>query len=94
MPESRTRKQAEDKKKLKHELDLAEQRRESKRLAPADRNWVPKVFIPVGLIGVAWIVVYNLAGDRIGFMQAMGDWNVFIALGLIIASFSFMTLWK
>ena len=40
------------------------------------------------------MVVYNLAGQSIGFMRALGDWNVAIGLGLIVACFSFMTLWK
>lgn len=94
MPESRPRKQAEVKKQVKSKAELAEKRRENARLAPASRNWVPYVFIPMLLIGVAWMVVYNLAGDRIGFMQALRDWNVVIGLGLIVASFCFMTLWK
>ena len=95
MPESRSRKQAEVKKKRRSAEELAEHRRDNARLAPAaNRNWVPYVFIPGFLLGVAWMVVYNLAGDRIGFMQALGDWNVVIGLGLIIASFSLMTLWK
>ena len=38
--------------------------------------------------------IYNLAGSAVGFMRVLGDWNVVIGLGLIIASFSFMTLWK
>jgi hypothetical protein len=52
------------------------------------------VFIPVGLLGVLWMVVWQLAGQSIGFMRALGDWNVAIGLVLIVASFSLMTLWK
>ena len=40
------------------------------------------------------MVTWNLAGVHIGFMKALGDWNILIALGLIIACFSLMTLWK
>lgn len=94
MPESKTRKQAEVKKKARSKSELAEQRATNARLAPADRNWVPYVFIPVGLLGVLWMVVYNLAGSSIGFMRALGDWNVGIGIGLIVASFALMTLWK
>ena len=94
MPESKTRKQAVDKKKSKEKAELAEKRREAKRLAPASRNWVPAVFVPMGLLGVLWMVVWQLAGQQIGFMRAMGDWNVLVGLVLIVASFSLMTLWK
>lgn len=94
MPESKARKQAEDKKKAKSKAELADKRATTARLAPRGRDWVPMVFIPVGLLGVAWMVVYNLAGSSIGFMRALGDWNVAIGLGLIVASFALMTLWK
>nr|WP_255433738.1 cell division protein CrgA [Tessaracoccus sp. MC1865] len=92
--ESKVRKQAADKQKRKRLSELAEQRAETARLAPGGRNWVPGVFIPIGLLGVAWMVVYNLAGQDIGFMRSIGDWNVAIGLILIVVGFSGMTLWK
>jgi len=94
VPESKVRKKAEVKKQRRNSADLAEKRSEKMRLAPANRNWVPAVFIPVGLLGVAWMVVNSLAGQAIPFMRALGDWNIAIGLGLIVACFSFMTLWK
>ena len=94
MPESKIRKQAKTKQQQKTAVEGAERRSERQRLSGAQRNWVPWVFIPVGLLGVLWMVVYNLAGADIGFMRALGDWNVAIGLGLIVASFSLMTLWK
>ena len=94
MPESKERKQAKTKKQHDDAIEGAERRSGHERLSNANRNWVPWVFIPVGLLGVLWMVVYNLAGNVIGFMQTLGDWNVAIGLGLIIASFSLMTLWK
>lgn len=94
MPESKVRAKAETKKKSKERSERAEKRAETARLAPSNRNWVPAVFIPVGLLGVAWMVVYNLAGQSIGFMKALGDWNIGISLLLIVGCFSFMTLWK
>lgn len=94
MPESKVRNDAKKKRQEKRAAEVAERRAERAALGPASRNWVPWVFIPVGLLGVLWMVVYNLAGNSLGFMRALGDWNVVIGLGLIIASFSFMTLWK
>lgn len=97
MAESKVRKGAKEKIRLKREADIADRREErdaTVRMHTGVRNWVPWVFIPVGLLGVLWMVLYNLAGSSIGFMRAIGDWNILIALGLIIASFSFMTLWK
>lgn len=94
MAESKVRKQAADKLKRKREAEIADHRAETARLAPGGRNWVPAVFVPIGLLGVAWMVVWNLAGQEIGFMRAIGDWNVGIALILIVIGFSGMTLWK
>lgn len=93
MPESKTRKEAAEKKKTKRAQDAREARDTKARLAH-DRTWVPWVFIPVGLLGVLWIVVYNLAGSKIGFMAALGGWNVIIGLSLFMASFFLATLWK
>ena len=93
MPESKVRSSAKKKKQAKLAGEVAERRQEKDELT-SNRSWVPWLFIPVGLLGVLWMVVYNLAGSSLGFMRAIGDWNVVIGLGLIIASFSFMTLWK
>jgi hypothetical protein len=94
VPESKVRKTAEKKKLVKQKRDDLEQRKTAARLAPGGRNWVPWVFVPVGLLGVIWMVVWNLAGRSVPFMQAIGNWNLAIGIGLIIASFSLMTLWK
>ncbi len=94
MPESKVRKQAKAKKQQKNAVETAERRSSNDQMGAARRDWVPWVFIPVGLLGVLWMVVYNLAGNSLGFMRVIGDWNVAIGLGLIVASFSLMTLWK
>lgn len=97
MAESKVRKGAREKLKARREAELQDEREQrdlTHGLQTGSRSWVPWTFIPLGLVGVVWMVLYNLAGNSIGIMRAMGDWNVLIALGLIIASFSFMTLWK
>lgn len=94
MAESRVRSDAKKKKQAKRAAELAERRAEKQAAGPSARPWVPWVFIPVGLLGVIWMVVYQLAGNSIGFMSAMGNWNVVVGLVLIVASFSLMTLWK
>ena len=93
MPESHVRKEAAEKLKAKRAAELKSEREKKARLAH-DRTWVPWVFIPVGLIGVLWIVVYNLAGPQIGFMQSLGGWNIVIGMGLFMAAFGIATLWK
>ena len=95
MPESKVRKSTEQKQKLAREAQLAEKRADRRRLSgPVDRSWVPWVFVPVGLLGVLWLVVYYIAGNQMPVMSALGGWNILIGMGMIGASFSLMTLWK
>ena len=96
MPESKTRKVAEEKKKLKRAQNLVEERQVKQRrtIMPGQRAWVPPLFITVGLVGVAWLVVYYIAGSKVPVMNSWGNWNILIAMGLIAAAFSLATLWK
>lgn len=101
MPESKTRKAADEKRKLKRAQNLVEERQVKQRrtIMPGQRAWVPPLFITVGLLGVAWLVVYYVtssAGSTIAvpLMSSLGQWNILIAMGLIAAAFSLATLWK
>jgi len=96
VPESKTRKVAEEKKKLKRAQNLVEDRQVKQRrtIMPGQRAWVPPLFITVGLVGVAWLVVYYIAGSKVPVMNSWGNWNILIAMGLIAAAFSLATLWK
>ena len=64
MPESRTRKSADEKQKQK----LQRASKPKKVKAPSSRRWVPPTFITVGLLGVAWLIVFYIAGSQIPFM--------------------------
>ena len=90
MPESRTRKSAEEKRRLKSQR--AEKSRKIK--APASRRWVPPTFITVGLLGVAWLITYYIAGPNVPFMNDLGNWNILIGMGAMAAAFGIATLWK
>jgi hypothetical protein len=90
VPESRTRKSAEEKQKLK-----AQQASKPKKIkAPASRRWVPPAFITVGLLGVAWLITYYVAGTYIPFMDTLGNWNILIGMGGMAAAFVIATLWR
>jgi hypothetical protein len=96
VPESKTRKAADEKRKLKRAQNLVEDRQVKQRrtIMPGQRAWVPPLFITVGLGGVAWLVVYYIAGSKVPVMNSWGNWNILIAMGLIAAAFSLATLWK
>lgn len=88
MPESRTRKSTE----IRQKRNRAE-RKPAKVKAPASRRWVPPTFITVGLLGVAWLITYYVAGQDISFMAALGNWNILIGMGGMAAAFGIATLW-
>lgn len=90
MPESRTRKRYEDKQKLKAPRDTKPKRVK----APSSRRWVPPTFITVGLLGVAWLITYYIAGLSIPFMSDLGNWNILIGMGGMAAAFGIATLWR
>lgn len=95
MPESKTRKKAAEKKTAKNKAKGNEKHNANLRKARiADRAWVPYVFVPVGLLGVIWLIVFYIAGYQIPFMAVLANWNFLIGLGLIAASFFIATLWK
>jgi hypothetical protein len=90
VPESRTRKSAAEKQRLK-----AQHASKPKKIkAPASRRWVPPTFIAVGLLGVAWLITYYIAGQYIPFMEALGNWNILIGMGGMAAAFALATLWR
>ena len=90
MPESRTRKSAEEKQRLKSQRGA----KPRKIKAPASRRWVPPTFITVGLLGVAWLITYYIAGQNVPFMNDLGNWNILIGMGAMAAAFGIATLWK
>jgi hypothetical protein len=90
VPESRTRKSAAEKQKLKAQ----QQSRPKKIKPPSSRRWVPPTFIAVGLLGVAWLIIYYIAGTQIPFMDILGNWNILIGMGGMAAAFVIATLWR
>jgi hypothetical protein len=90
VPESRVRKSADTKKKQKATAEA----KPKKIKAPSSRRWVPPTFITVGLLGVAWLIVFYIAGAQIPFMAALGNWNILIGMGGMAAAFGIATLWK
>ncbi|MDR1449991.1 MAG: cell division protein CrgA [Propionibacteriaceae bacterium] len=95
MPESRTRPAADEKRKLKRHENVERIHLDKQQQGlPNERRWVAPLFVAVALIGVIWIVVWNVAGASIPFIAALGGWNMAIGMGLIAVALFLMTLWK
>jgi hypothetical protein len=57
-------------------------------------RWVAPLMVAFFVIGLAWIVVYYIAGDKIGFMNTLGPWNLVIGFGLLGVGFGLATRWR
>ena len=89
MPESKTRRSAAVKKQQAGSKPV-----KTRIKAPGSRRWVPPTFITVGLLGVAWLITYYIAGRSIPFMADLANWNILIGMGGMAAAFIIATLWK
>ena len=64
-----------------------------KRPRTTSRVWVAPLMLTCWLIGLAWLVVFYIAGDKIPLMNDLGNWNLLIGMGLIAVGFVVSTQW-
>jgi hypothetical protein len=65
----------------------------SKALAPSP-PWYPIAMCAVLIIGLAYIVVYYMAGERVPVMQDLAGWNFAISFGLMIIGLGMAVRWR
>jgi hypothetical protein len=46
------------------------------------------------IVGLTWVVLYYVAASSIGFVSALGAWNVAIGFGFMFAGLMVATRWK
>ena len=85
MPESSSRN------KKKTEKVKAE--KTPKRPRTTSRVWVAPLMLACWLLGLAWLVVFYVAGQDIPVMDDLGNWNLLIGMGLIAVGFVVSTQW-
>lgn len=57
-------------------------------------RWIPILMCAFFLVGLAWIVVFYIAGSDIPFMNTLGNWNLVLGFGLLAVGFGFATRWR
>jgi hypothetical protein len=55
---------------------------------------VPVVGSALLILGVLYLVVFYVAGVDIPGMRELGNWNLAVGMGLIIAGFLVFTRWE
>ena len=64
------------------------------RVAQPSPRWYAPVMVGLMLIGLLWIVVYYVAGDKIPFMVSLGAWTFAIGFGAMVAGLVMSMRWR
>lgn len=64
-----------------------------KKPRTTSRVWVAPLMLACWLLGLAWLVVFYVAGQDIPVMNDLGNWNLLIGMGLIAVGFVVSTQW-
>ena len=65
----------------------------TKALAPSP-TWYPIVMVTVLVVGLAWIAVYYIAGDKVPVIQDIGAWNFAVAFGIMMVGLVMAVRWR
>ncbi len=67
---------------------------QARAVQPSPR-WYAPLMVALMVVGLLWIVVYYVAGDRIPFMgQTLGAWNFAIGFGAMVAGLVMSMRWR
>jgi Cell division protein CrgA len=64
------------------------------RAAEPSPRWYAAVMVGLMLVGLLWIVVYYVAGDKIPFLVTLGPWNFAIGFGAMVAGLVMSMRWR
>ena len=64
-----------------------------KAAAPSP-TWYPIVMAVVLVIGLAYLVVYYLAADKVPVMQDLGAWNFAVGFGVMMLGLIMAVRWR
>jgi hypothetical protein len=56
--------------------------------------WLVPAMVGCLLLGLAWIAVFYVTGGAIPGMSTIGNWNLLIGFGFIIAGVTLSTRWR
>jgi Cell division protein CrgA len=56
--------------------------------------WYPVVMLGLMIIGLVYIAVYYLAGERVPVMQDLNAWNFAIGFGLMVSGLFMAVRWR
>ena len=57
-------------------------------------RWAAPAMLVSAVIGLIWIVVFYTAGEQMPYMKELGNWNLVVGMGFIVAAFGFSMKWE
>ena len=82
MPKSRVRK--------KTAFTPPPTRSAKKRVSPP---WVAPLMVGLFLVGIIWLILFYVSNNAIP-VEALGNWNLLVGFGFIVAGFGVSTQWR
>ena len=64
------------------------------RAAKPSPRWYAPLMVGLMVLGLLWIVVYYVAGERIPFMVSLSAWNFAIGFGAMVAGLVMSMRWR
>ena len=64
------------------------------RSAAPSPSWYPILMVALLVLGLVWIVVYYIAGSKLGFMVSMGIWNFGVGFGAMVIGLVMSMRWR
>jgi hypothetical protein len=64
------------------------------RAAQPSPRWYAPLMVALMVLGLLWIVVYYVAGDKIPFMVSLSAWNFAIGFGGMVAGLVMSMRWR
>ena len=61
-----------------------------KRVSPP---WVAPLMVGLFLVGIIWLILFYVSNNAIP-VRALGNWNLIVGFGFIVAGFGVSTQWR
>lgn len=66
-------------------------RSRAKSVSPA---WLAPLMVAMFLLGIAWLTVFYITNGDVWGLRELGNWNLAIGFGFIMAGFALSTQWR
>jgi Cell division protein CrgA len=64
------------------------------RLAKPSPRWYPIVMAVFLVLGLAWIVVYYMAGESVPLIRSLSSWNFAVGFAFLVVGLGMAVRWR